>query len=362
MANLSTIKNWFKTGLKPTQQQFWDTWDSFWHKDENIPVANIEGIDNLLNQKANKSVVDAHFTDSNAHAEKFSTKEDKSKKGQADGYAPLDGFIKISADYLRIVDNLVAGGTDKILSAQQGVELQSQINQINVLLQSNDVNLDNVQELVDAIKTVQTSLSTILVNDLTTGGITKALTAEMGKLLQESKVDKITGKGLSTEDFTTEEKQKLAGLDGLNRSIPDATGDPQYTKQVVAKPDGTLGLNDKFEQKIYTLPTPFANNPVYIIKTGKIVSFHFYLHIDAQEYIDTVGDDMGFLLLNLPPELAQNINPDGFIVRNNDIVGSHDTIGISGVSSNGMVFVYKSDPIVIGSWVDLQFTATYSIN
>jgi hypothetical protein len=57
MASLNTIKNWFKTGLKPTQQQFWDTWDSFWHKDENIPVANIEGIDNLLNQKANKSLV-----------------------------------------------------------------------------------------------------------------------------------------------------------------------------------------------------------------------------------------------------------------------------------------------------------------
>ena len=71
MANLTTIKNWFKTGLKPTQQQFWDTWDSFWHKDENIPVAKIEGIDGLLNQKANKSVVDNHLTDENAHATLF---------------------------------------------------------------------------------------------------------------------------------------------------------------------------------------------------------------------------------------------------------------------------------------------------
>ena len=71
MANLSTIKNWFKTGLKPTQQQFWDTWDSFWHKDDTIPVANIEGIDNLLNQKANKSVLEAHLIDANAHANLF---------------------------------------------------------------------------------------------------------------------------------------------------------------------------------------------------------------------------------------------------------------------------------------------------
>lgn len=71
MVNLNTIKNWFKTGLKPTQQQFWDTWDSFWHKDDNIPVAKIDGIDNLLNQKANKSVLDSHLTDENAHADLF---------------------------------------------------------------------------------------------------------------------------------------------------------------------------------------------------------------------------------------------------------------------------------------------------
>ncbi len=71
MANLNTIKSWFRTGLKPTQQQFWDTWDSFWHKSEKIPAVSIEGLDNLLNQKANKSVVDNHLTDANAHANLF---------------------------------------------------------------------------------------------------------------------------------------------------------------------------------------------------------------------------------------------------------------------------------------------------
>jgi hypothetical protein len=45
---LNTIKNWFKTTLKPTQQQFWDTWDSFRHKHEKIPVRDIEDIDQLI--------------------------------------------------------------------------------------------------------------------------------------------------------------------------------------------------------------------------------------------------------------------------------------------------------------------------
>lgn len=44
---LETIKNWFRTTLKPTQEQFWDTWDSFRHKDEKISVEEIDGVENL---------------------------------------------------------------------------------------------------------------------------------------------------------------------------------------------------------------------------------------------------------------------------------------------------------------------------
>ncbi|MFB9079032.1 hypothetical protein ACFFLS_09960 [Flavobacterium procerum] len=44
---LEIIKSWFKTGLKPTEQQFSDTWDSFRHKDEKVSVQEIEGVDAL---------------------------------------------------------------------------------------------------------------------------------------------------------------------------------------------------------------------------------------------------------------------------------------------------------------------------
>lgn len=47
---LATIKNWFKTGLKPTQGQFWDTWDSFWHKADTIPQASVAGLETLENR------------------------------------------------------------------------------------------------------------------------------------------------------------------------------------------------------------------------------------------------------------------------------------------------------------------------
>ena len=55
-----------------------------------------------------------------------------------------------------------------------------------------------------------------IINDLTSGGVEKVLSAEQGKILQTNKVDKVSGKGLSSNDYTTAEKSKLAGLSNYN--------------------------------------------------------------------------------------------------------------------------------------------------
>ncbi len=195
LQTLNTIKDWFKTGLKPSQTQFWDTWDSFRHKNDKVPVKEVEGLDEIIDSKADKMILDNHLTDDAAHADLFNDKEDKTQKGAPDGYAPLDEFTKLAAQYLNIVNDLVTGGAESLLSAEQGKVLQMQVNAINNLLTSDNMNLDTVQELVDTIETVQLSLNTILINDLSTGGTTKALTAEMGKqldLIKESTANKST--------------------------------------------------------------------------------------------------------------------------------------------------------------------------
>ncbi len=46
--NKETIKGYFETGDRPTQEQYHDTWDSFWHKDEVIPEKNIEASTSLI--------------------------------------------------------------------------------------------------------------------------------------------------------------------------------------------------------------------------------------------------------------------------------------------------------------------------
>lgn len=65
--SLNTIKNWFKTTFKPTQGQFWDAWDSFWHKDDKIPASSIENLEERFNEKADNDALQSHLFDDDAH-------------------------------------------------------------------------------------------------------------------------------------------------------------------------------------------------------------------------------------------------------------------------------------------------------
>jgi len=52
MADKNTIKSWFQTNLKPIQAHFWVLLDSYRHNDDVIPITAIEGIANILDEKA----------------------------------------------------------------------------------------------------------------------------------------------------------------------------------------------------------------------------------------------------------------------------------------------------------------------
>jgi hypothetical protein len=88
--SLATLKNWFKQGLKPLENQFHDWMDSFWHQDQSIPIDKITDLQNTLNNLASSASVTAL---DNA-AEKVAN------KGQANGYASLDGAGKVPSGQL----------------------------------------------------------------------------------------------------------------------------------------------------------------------------------------------------------------------------------------------------------------------
>ncbi|KQX15321.1 hypothetical protein [Flavobacterium sp. Root420] len=122
-------------------------------------------------------------------------------------------FSDINDIKVSIYDALDYSTAGMSLDARQGKILKDLIDTINIVLASDNFNLSTIQKLADAIEELQNSLNTNLINDLTSGGVTKALTAEMGKVLQNNKVDKLTGKGLSTEDYSSAEKAKLVYID-----------------------------------------------------------------------------------------------------------------------------------------------------
>ena len=100
-----------------------------------------------------------------------------------------------------VVNNLTSTGINIPLSAKQGQVLKGLIDDINTLLQSDDTSLDTLQEVVDYIETNRNTLNTLGISNIT--GLQAALNA---------KQNTESGKGLSTEDFTSAFKLKLEGI------------------------------------------------------------------------------------------------------------------------------------------------------
>jgi hypothetical protein len=71
------------------------------------------------------------------------------------------------------------------------------------------------KNLIDGITTSKVNVADIIDN-ITTNVANKPLSAAQGVVLKsliDTKVDTDTGKGLSTNDYTSKEKNKLAGIE-----------------------------------------------------------------------------------------------------------------------------------------------------
>ena len=100
-----------------------------------------------------------------------------------------------------VVNNLVTNVTDVPLSANQGLVLKGLIDGINTILNSGDTQLDDLNEIVQYIKTNRSTLDALGIS--TIPGLQAALNA---------KEDSVTGKGLSANDFTDALLTKLNGI------------------------------------------------------------------------------------------------------------------------------------------------------
>ena len=113
---------------------------------------------------------------------------------------------------------------------------------------------------------------TSIAYDLSTDSREKVLSAEQGKILNETKVDKLVGKGLSTNDYTTAEKNKLATIaegankyvhptytvqsSGLYKITVDSTG--HISSVVPVTKDDIVALDIPAQDTVYELPQASA--------------------------------------------------------------------------------------------------------
>lgn len=121
--------------------------------------------------------------------------------------------------------------TSEISHSDMRLLISGLTTRLNALADSDDTTLDQLSEvvayiknnksLIDGITTSKVSVSDII-DDLTSSATDKTLSAKQGMILKglitdltaiiENKVDKVSGKGLSTNDYTTAEKNKLSGI------------------------------------------------------------------------------------------------------------------------------------------------------
>ncbi|AYZ11926.1 hypothetical protein EGY05_08295 [Chryseobacterium arthrosphaerae] len=60
---INVLNEWFRRGRKPSQDQFWELFDSYWHKDSSIPKEKVTGLNSSLDNKVDKNVYDSHLTE-----------------------------------------------------------------------------------------------------------------------------------------------------------------------------------------------------------------------------------------------------------------------------------------------------------
>lgn len=216
MTPKKTLKKWFSNLMKPAQEHFAAWIDSFWHKSEQIPMSNIEGLSRAIENTASAGQLLNHINDTNAHRALFD-------------------------------------------------ELKNQIQAIHTILQVDDVNLDTLQEIVTLLKS-NTKLQELI----------------------DKKVNKEEGKGLSSNDFTNELKQKLedlqptdvsgllpkGGYEGTGQQLKEAI-DGLQTK--MGQVETTLSVDDTSLDTLQEIVTQVKNNKdLATIINGKMDKDEFF--------------------------------------------------------------------------------------
>lgn len=216
-------------------------------------------------------------------------------KDCANGVPSLDSSTKIPVNELydattsskgitKLTDSVSSASTttaatpNSVKKAYDAVtELKTKL---NALADSDDTTLDQLSEIVAYIKSNRSLISSIttdkvsvsdIIDNLTSTDTNKPLSAKQGKALNDlitaltttvgNKVDKVSGKGLSTNDYTTTEKNKLAGIadNANNYTLPLATASVRGGAKIGYTANGKNYPVQLSDEKMY-VNVPWTDN------------------------------------------------------------------------------------------------------
>lgn len=176
MTAITTLYKWFSDLMKPTGAQFKALIDSFWHKSEKIPMDNIDGLNKLIEGTASAKQLQNHINDTHAHKEVLDKKVDKvpGKKLSTEDFTTE---LRTKLESLQQVD--ISGLLPRGGYTGTAQDLKNLIDAINRILQSDDTDLDQLQEIVTYIKQNKHILSTLGISNI--AGLVEALAAKAEK-------------------------------------------------------------------------------------------------------------------------------------------------------------------------------------
>lgn len=154
---LNIIFSWFEKGDVPTESQFQQVFSSFRHLDEKIKMDEVMGLNEAFQKKLPTITFTNHLEDESAHhlvlaklnASNLtaSNVEEWKEKLKIKFAATIDGSEEAGNVYTKEQIEAIVN----ILQAKDN-EMLEHIAKINKILDSNDINLDEIQEVVSYIK------------------------------------------------------------------------------------------------------------------------------------------------------------------------------------------------------------------
>ncbi|QFG53627.1 hypothetical protein [Chryseobacterium sp.] len=156
---LNTIFSWFETGDFPTQAQFQATFSSFFHRDDTIPISKVEGLANMFQGLASSQTLNLHINDADAHANVLAKRDAENITAEH----ALRWKDKLGITYMATIDSDPEADDGNVYDKEQITAFFATVNQaytewgnmiqeIRQALMSNDLNLDELQEIVNYIK------------------------------------------------------------------------------------------------------------------------------------------------------------------------------------------------------------------